>query len=111
MLTLALTQQATVYTANGSDGDFTETATTNLPCRLAHYQTTPYPVADERAEPAHRRRLMWGPDYTMPEPAQIAISGESGGDRWSVLGETVEGIRGLDGQVAYYRATCMRVLS
>lgn len=108
---IGLDQTATVYTPNGTTGAFDVTAKTGLACRLAHLGGAGQSPADERADPAGRRRLLWDPAYTMPEPAQVIVAGDSGGDRWSVQPETVEAIRGPLGTVVYRRAAVVRVIS
>lgn len=104
-------QTATVYTPNGTTGAFDVTAKTGLACRLAHLSQAAQSPAEERAEPAGRRRLLWDRTYTMPALAQVVVAGDSGGDRWSVEAETVEAMRGANGQVVYRRAAVVRVIS
>ena len=108
---LGFDQTATVYTPNGTDGDFTVTAKTGLACRLAHLSQAAQSPAEERSDPAGRRRLLWDAAYTMPEPAQVVVAGDSGGDRWSIEAQTVEAIRGPYGAVVYRRAAVVRVIS
>lgn len=99
-------QLATVYVPNDEDGDYTVVAKKCLVCRLAHVGVSQSPPADERAEVAHKRRLMWDPNYEMPPIAQVGVEGK----RWHVQPETVEAIRGPSSNVVYRRGTVVIVL-
>ena len=105
-MTLGFDQTASVYTPDATDGSFTVLAEPSLACRLAHVATAQNTPADERAEVAHRRRLLWDADYTMPNPAEILVDGQ----RWSVQPETVEALRGPNGSVIYQRCTVVIVI-
>lgn len=97
---IGLDQRATVYTADGS-GDYTVTAKSNLPCRLiVQGVRSAEAPADERADPARNTFLMWGPDYTMPSNAQVAIDGQ----RYNVQPHTVAKPRNALSAVEYQRA-------
>jgi hypothetical protein len=95
---IGLDQTAAIYTP-GTDGDYTVLSKASLPCRLILARSATSP-ADERADPASGAFVLWGPDYTMPGDAQLAI----GGKRYNVQANTVAALRGLS-SVIYQRAT------
>lgn len=99
-------QTAAIYTPDETDGSYTVLAKSGLVCRLVHVNTSQSKPADERAEVAHKRRLMWVPDYEMPANAEFVVDGQ----RWSVQPETVEAIRGISSAVEYRRCTAVAVL-
>ena len=103
---IGLDQTASVYTPDGTDGSYTVLATSSLQCRLTHNTTVQKEPAEERAEVAHQRRLLWDPDYTMPSNCEVLVAGQ----RWSVQPETIEAIRGANSAVVYNRATVVIVL-
>ncbi|RMG98268.1 MAG: hypothetical protein D6706_07380 [Chloroflexi bacterium] len=103
---IGLDQTAVVYTANGTTGALDVVDNAALSCRLAHVSAVAADTGGERAELATRPRLLWGTDYTMPNPAEIEVDGE----RWRVLPESVETIRGIGGVAEYQRAACVRVI-
>ena len=99
MQILGLNQAADVYTPDEATGDFTTLATAGLRVRLAHRPTSAS-EADERAELAHKRILMWSPGYEMPPSAQVQVEGR----RWNVRPGTATALRGLDETIIYWRA-------
>ena len=103
---LGLDQTASVYTPDATDGSYTVLAKSGLECRLTHNTTVQKTPADERAEVAHNRRLLFDPDYTMPTNCEILIDSQ----RWSIQPETIEALRGPGGNVIYNRATVVIVL-
>lgn len=94
-----LDQTATVYTPNGTTGDFTVVVQASLICRLAYIEQGGSGIGAEREPIGQRRRLLWEADYTMPETAQVEIDSQ----RWNVLAGTVGAIRGVNGAVVYRR--------
>lgn len=102
---IGLDQTASVYTP-GSDGDYTVLNTNSLVCRLVHFTASGNQPADERADLAPLRRLLWESSYTMPANAQILVESK----RWNVEPKTVEAIRGVDGSTEYYRCTVVVAL-
>jgi hypothetical protein len=98
-----MSDSADVYTADLATGRYTVLAQADLPCRLAVIRpgTTSAP---ERAELAAMRRLYWGPDYAMPDYAQVEINSE----RWNVVQGTVTAPTWLDGTVINYQCDVVR---
>lgn len=96
---LGLDQTATVYTPAVSDGTYTVVAKTGLACRLV-LATIATASGAERAAQTGARLLLWGPGYSMPESAQVAV----GGVRWNVQPGTLAAERGPSGAVILQRA-------
>lgn len=71
-----LDKTADVYTEDSTTGAYTTLARADLPCRLGIVSTQGATSAPERAELAAIRRLVWGPDYDMPERVQIEVDGQ-----------------------------------
>lgn len=102
-----LDQLATVYTRTAGGG-YTTVALTGVQCRLAHLVRQSPVTGDQRRELAGLRLLMWDPDVTIPETAQIEVPGEYGPDgvtpaRWNVVGGTLAVMRGPAGTPLYRR--------
>ncbi|HXI15485.1 MAG TPA: hypothetical protein VNM48_03865 [Chloroflexota bacterium] len=76
---------ATVYDDTGATGNFDVVLLSNLPCRLMQVSRQPAATSSDRAEFAALRELRWGPDYVMPETAQVAVDGVL----WNVVAGTV----------------------
>lgn len=70
-----------VYIENPATGALTVVARADLQCRLGIISAQGASSAPERAELVAMRRLVWGPDYVMPERCQVEIDGE----RWNPL--------------------------
>jgi hypothetical protein len=102
---IGLNVLANVYTP-GANGDFTVLAKANLLCRLAYIQQGGSDIGGQREDIGSRRRLLWAEVYTMPETAQVEVSGE----RWNVLAGTVGAMTGPDGSVVYRRCEVVRAL-
>lgn len=94
-----LDQIATVYTPSVSTGVYTVLAKSGLACRLA-LTSVSGDMGPSRAEDDGTRRLLWDPDYTMPEEAQVEVDGE----RWNIRAGTLAAPRDLSGAVVYRRA-------
>ena len=94
-----LDQSGTVYTPNGTTGDYTVVAKSGLACRLAHSAISG-DMGPGRSDQASARRLLWGADYVMPEVAQVLVDGQ----RWNIVAGTLAAVRGPSGQVEYRRA-------
>lgn len=101
-----LDQTADVYTPNGTDGSFTTLAKSGLVCRLAYIQQGATTIGGEREDIGQRRRLLWAEEYTMPETAQVEVSGE----RWNVLAGSLGNLRGPSGAVVYRRCEVVRAI-
>jgi hypothetical protein len=101
-----LDQTANIYTPNGTDGDFTTLAKSNLACRLAYIQQGGTDIGGEREDLGNRRRLLWAEAYTMPATAQIEVDGE----RFNVLAGTYGQIRGVNSAVVYRRCEVVAAL-
>ena len=102
-----LDQTADVYIPNGTDGDFTTLARSDLVCRLAFIQQGGTDIGGEREDLGQRRRLLWTEVYTMPETAQIEVDGE----RFNVIAGTFGAIRGPSGAVDYRRCEVVSAVS
>lgn len=76
--TAILDKTADVYT-EGATGAYTVLAQAGLPCRLGMVGTSGATSAPERAELVAMRRLLWCPDYAMPERCQVEVDGQ----RWN----------------------------
>lgn len=100
-----LNESATVYTPNGTTGEYTVVAKANLAVRLA-VKPAPAGGAAERAEGTPRRLLLWDEAYAMPDNAQVDV----GGQRWNVIAGSVDALAGLDSAVVYRRCEVMKVL-
>lgn len=107
LIDLGLDQTATVYTPNGTDGQYTVSAKTGLKCRLA-LTSVSGDMGPNRAEADGTRRLLWGPDYVMPEEAQVEVAGEG---RWNIQAGTLAAPRNLAGAVEYRRAEVTKAVS
>ncbi|RJQ04821.1 MAG: hypothetical protein C4551_10100 [Bacillota bacterium] len=79
--TVLLDKLCDVYTSDPATGAYTVLAKDDLPCRVAIVSAQGATSASERAELVSMRRLVWGPDYEMPERAQVEVAGE----RWNVV--------------------------
>jgi hypothetical protein len=104
---IGLAQQMTVYTPNETTGAYDQTDGEARPCRLAlvgGISGAAEAANPERADLSGRRRLLWGPGYTMPEEAQVAVDGA----RWNVQAGTLVVARGIGGAVAYQRCEVTR---
>jgi hypothetical protein len=106
IVNIGLDQTCTVYTPSVSTGEYTVVATSGLSCRLALIGTTG-DMGPSRTEIPGARRLMWGPDYLMPETAQVEIDGE----RWNIQAGTLAAPRDLSGSVVYRRAEVTKAVS
>ena len=102
---IGLIDSAAVYTADAT-GAFTVVVLAALPCRLALVSSDSGPTGDARSELASRRRLLWGPDYAMPEAVQLEVAGE----KWNVEAGTLAAVRGVNGSVVYRRAEVVRAV-
>ena len=76
-----LDKTATVYKPNTTTGAYDLVDRVDLPVALRHIGANSAPGGSERAELLLLRRLVWGPDYVMPDEAQVAIDSQ----RWQVL--------------------------
>ena len=102
---IGLDQVAVVY-ARGAppDSEYTVVLQASLPCRLSHISSTG--VGIERVELAAMRRMLWGPEYAMPEDVEIVV----GSERWATVRGTFAALRGPTGQVIYRRCDVIRKL-
>jgi len=93
-----------VYTAHPATGAYTVIDRGAISCRLALIRpgTT---GAQERAELATLRRLFWGPNYVMPDHAQVLIDGA----RWNVVQDTLAASTWIDGTAINYQCDVVRV--
>lgn len=106
MTMLGLDQVMSVYTA-GADGDYTVLARSGEACRLVtRMDKGTEETGDVREDQTGRNRLLWGPDYTMPNVAQVLINGA----RWNVVANSQEEGRGLGGVRVYWRCDVVRVI-
>lgn len=101
-----LDQTATVYTPSGTTGAYTVVDKTGLACRLA-LSSVSTDMGPSRAEADGARRLLWDPDYVMPEEAQVEVDGE----RWNIQAGTLAAPRDLTGGVVYRRAEVTKAVS
>jgi hypothetical protein len=84
MQALLFNTTCAVYTPDPTTKRYTVQQTSGLPCRLAHNPTGTGAPLPERAELMQSRRLIWPPDYVMPDYAEVEV----GGDRWRPIGGT-----------------------
>jgi hypothetical protein len=94
-----LNATATVYTPHASTGAYTVTAKSGLPCRLAYVEQGGSGIGGEREAIGSKRRLLWREAYTMPDNAQVDVSGQ----RWNVKEGTYGELTGPDGTSVIYR--------
>ena len=73
----------TVYTADPTTRRYTVQGAT-FPCRLAHNPTGTGATQPERAELMASRRLIYPPETTLPDFAEVEVAG----DRWRPIGGT-----------------------
>lgn len=99
---LGLVQVATVYGEGVST--FDQVLKTDLACRLSHVNAERAGTLADRAELLATRRLLWGPEYVMPEGAQVDVDGI----RWQIVAGTYAAMRGPNGQVVYRAADAVR---
>jgi hypothetical protein len=99
---LGLDQTMTVYGEGAST--FDQVLVSDLPCRLAHVNAGGSSSASQRAELLAMRRLLWGPEYVMPENVQIEVAGI----RWAAKAGTFGALRGPTGAVMYRAADVVR---
>lgn len=102
---IGLIHTASVYTPNGTTGVYDVVANAALTCRLTLAPTSGLP-ADDREERIPLRRLLWGPDYAMPETAQVEINSE----RWNVRAGSFALVTGPTGAAVYRRCDVARVI-
>jgi hypothetical protein len=95
---IGLDQTAVVYTPNLTTGAYDVVANAALDCRLTHSSIST-DMGPAREEQTGARRMLWGPDYVMPETAQVEVDGV----RWNVQAGTFAAIRGPDSAVFYRR--------
>lgn len=95
---IGLNRSASVYTPNGTDGEYTVLVKSGLRCRLALVGVAG-DDAPERVEFSGRRRLLFEAGYVMPLRAQIEVEGV----RWNVVEGTVVYPTGPGGGVEYGR--------
>jgi hypothetical protein len=72
--TILLDKTCDIYT-EAAGGDWATVAQADLPCRLGIVSAKGAGSAPERAELTAIRRLVWGPDYDMPERCQVEVDG------------------------------------
>lgn len=102
-----------VYGRNASTGRFTTLLQSSVACRLAHVNRQPAATGQQRTELAGIRVLLWDPTYSLPETAQVEVTGVTGPDgstaaRWNVRAGTLATMRGPNGQAAYRQADVVR---
>ena len=102
-----LIHTATVYTPNGTTGEYDVTAKSSLPCRLCYIQNSPASLDHERANIGENRRLLWQETYTMPDDAQVEINST----RYNVRQGTYGAPTGPWGAVAYHRCEVTKVIT
>lgn len=105
LIDIGLDQTCTVYTPNGTTGAYDVVAVSGMACRLA-LASVSGDMGPSRAEADGTRRLLWGPDYTMPETAQVEVDGE----RWNIQAGTLAAPRDLSGAAVYRRAEVTRAI-
>jgi hypothetical protein len=98
---IGLDQVATVWT-RGVGGGHTVLVKSGLRCRLSAVAVEG--SAAERAELSASRRLLWGPEYQLPEGCQVEVEGE----RWTAVRGTQARMRGPTGAVVYQRCEMVR---
>lgn len=76
-----LDKTATILVPNGTTGAYDVVDRADLPVALRHVGANSAPGGSERAELLLLRRLVWAPDYAMPDEAQVEIDAR----RWQVL--------------------------
>jgi hypothetical protein len=101
-----LVHTAVVSLPNFIDGDYTLVDNAALPCRLTLVPPEDGKDAHERAELAAMRRLLWGPDYTMPENARVNVNGYD----WLVVAGSFAAVGGVSGAIVYNRCELTRAL-
>jgi hypothetical protein len=101
---IGLKDVATVYSADPTTTEYSVVEVAELPCRLAHPRSGGAGTAPDRAEMEATRLLLWGPDYEMPETAQIEVNGV----RWNIQAGTLGRMSGPLGTVVYRRAHVVR---
>lgn len=106
-------QSASVYGRNTGTGRYTDILKSGLSCRLAHVNRQPAATGAQRTDLASIRVFLWDPAYSLPETAQIEVTGVTGPDgstlaRWNVRAGTVATMRGPSGQACYRQADVVR---
>ena len=99
-LTAGLDETATVYTEAPTTGAFTVVANAALPCRLGRFaQVLPSAgLTYDRSELANELALLWGPDYDLPERAQVEVEGQ----RWNPIVGTFRAVTMIGGGLGYH---------
>ncbi len=98
-------QVATVYGRSEVTHDFTTVLAANLRCRLS--DSGGGRTAQERAELAAQRILIWDSAVEIPAHAQIQIAGQ----RWAPLAESFAAPSVIDDSALYRRCQVTRVES
>jgi hypothetical protein len=101
---LGLDQTCDVYNARGASGSRDVPLLTGVRCRLSHVSTAG--LGAERAAVDASRRLLWGPDETIPPGAEGVVEGAG---RWRTVAGTEAALRGPNGAVVYQRIDCERI--
>lgn len=99
---IGLNRRATVYGEGASTYD--QVLKADLPCRMSHVDATNSSNQGERAELLSMRRVLWDPDYVMPENAQIEVDGV----RWQLVAGSFAAFRGPSNQITYRAADAVR---
>jgi hypothetical protein len=74
ILPTLLPQRATVYTDDGS-GAYATAVATDLACRVLSVSAGGAATRGQRAELLATRRLVFDPDYAMPDDVQVLVDG------------------------------------
>lgn len=101
-----LVHVAVVTLPNNTDGDYTVIDNDSLPCRLTLVSPEDGKDAQDRAELAAMRRLLWDQDYTMDEKARVTIEGID----WAVVAGSFAKVTGIGGRPIYRRCELVRAL-
>lgn len=105
LIDIGLDKTATVYTPDPTTGAYTVVAKTGLAVRLA-LTSVSGDMGPSRAEATGARRLLWRPDYMMPETAQLEINGQ----RWNVVAGSLAEPTDLTRSEVYHRCEVMRAV-
>lgn len=92
-----MTETATVWGENNTDGAHDVPLVTGLRCRIAHVTLRLASTGFERSELAAVREIYWDPSYVMPETVVI----EANGVRWNPRPGTFGAFKDEAGVVQY----------
>lgn len=90
--------------SRGAGGHYDVTVKTGLKCRLAHVSLRPAASSTDRSDLAMERRLLWEPDYAMPDGCMVQVDGST----WRVVRGTIGRYTGPSGTNVYRAAEVIR---